>query len=1526
MVLWLLGSGWAAAQTVIVSPATLTLPYAAVGVRYSMPVEANGGTGPYRFTVTAGALPVGLSLNSGGLLSGTPTAGGTFNFTVTAIDSSDVTGSRSYSLEVLPPVISIAPPMLPPFTVASWYDQTISASGGTEPYTYAITIGALPAGLVLNNSTGALSGTPSAAGAFNFTITATDSSTGAGAYTGSRAYSGTVASQPTPSITGISPNSGPVAGGSSVIISGSNFTGATAVRFGGAPATGFTVNSATSITATAPAGSAGTVDITVTTAGGTSATGAADQYTYVAAPSVTSVSPDNGSAGSSVTITGSNFTGATAVQFGTTAAQNFTVNSATQISAIAPPATTGAVVNITVTTAGGTSATGTTNQFLYTLPAPTANGVSATVAANSSANHITLNITGGPAYSVAVASAPSHGTATATGTSITYTPTAGYAGSDSFTYTASNATGTSAPATVTITVSAPTITYTPNAPPSATVGQSYSHSLAGASGGASPYTYTITSGSLPAGLSLASNDGLLSGTPTAGGTFNFTVEATDSSKLSATSGSLSLTVAAPTISVSPSTLPAPTYNQTYSQTVSASGGTRLYTYAITIGSLPTGLTLNGTTGVISGTPTGSGSYNFTVTATDSSTGTGAPYTGTQNYSGTIGAPTITVSPNTLAPSPVYNQAYSQALSASGGAGPYTFAVTSGALPTGLTLSGHSISGTPTASGSYNFTITVTDSNGATGLQPYSGTITAPTITMTPASLGGATTGVGYTQALSASGGAAPYSFAITTGALPAGLTLNSGTGEISGTASTAVSASFTITATDAYGKTGSQPYTLTVTNQAPVAGPVTATVQANSTANPITPTLSGGTTSIVTLASGASHGTATASGTSIRYTPTPGYSGTDSFSYTATGPGGTSAAATATITVTAPTLLIAPSTASLPGTTQGLPYTQTLSASGGTAPYSFAIGSGSLPTGLALSPSGSISGTPSAAAHSSFTVTVSDSYGATGSHSYTLAVQAAAPTAPPVAVGTGPNQAVTINATANATGGPFTALAVSTQPASGTVAVQGMNLLYTPAASTQGAISFAYTLANAGGVSAPIAVTVQVAARPDLSNDASVRGIAMAQQQASLRFAGAQLMNFTQRLEQLRSPQRQAFQNGLQLAMPRAGNNSIRNCQNLPSLLGQQECIARQGMDSRASLVPSWSRAARQDAVAATQGLTAEQAYATNLEGNGSATSATLGGAQRNLAQRAAALAAGGQAGAPHTPQVYADEPLPAPGSAERPRLAYWTAGMVDWGFADATRGQDDGMRFTTSGVTLGVDYLVNSEWTVGVGVGFAYDRSTIGSDGSRNHSKGVSTALYGSWSPAPAYFVDGVLGYSRLRFDSRRWVADAGDYALGERDGTQWFASVSAGYEWRSPQMMLSPYGRLQWARSSLDGYTETGAGWHALRFEQQRITSSSASLGLRGETNHDTSWGQLLPFGRLELQHDFDGQSDVHFGYADLNGLSSTGYAISSSPIGRNRVQIGMGSRLQSRMGTFAAELQFTRSNTSFQRGLRLSYTTRY
>ena len=150
-------------------------------------------------------------------------------------------------------------------------------------------------------------------------------------------------------------------------ITGTNFTGATAVTFGATAATGFTVNSATQITATAPAGSTGTVDVRVTTIGGTSATSAADQYTYVAAPTITSISPTAGptGGGTSVTITGTNFTGATAVTFGATAVTGFTINSATQITATAPAGT--GTVDVRVTTVGGTSATSASDQFTYVV-------------------------------------------------------------------------------------------------------------------------------------------------------------------------------------------------------------------------------------------------------------------------------------------------------------------------------------------------------------------------------------------------------------------------------------------------------------------------------------------------------------------------------------------------------------------------------------------------------------------------------------------------------------------------------------------------------------------------------------------------------------------------------------------------------------------------------------------------------------------------------------------------------------------------------------------------------------------------------------------------------------------------------------------------------------------------------------------------------------------------------------------------------------------------------------------------------
>jgi hypothetical protein len=172
-----------------------------------------------------------------------------------------------------------------------------------------------------------------------------------------------------PTVTSVEPNRGPEGGGTEVTISGTEFTVASAVEFGGKPAASFNVDSPTSITATSPAGTA-TVDVTVTTPGGTSVTGTPDLFTYVPPPTITAVVPSEGpeAGGTAVTITGTNLTGATAVKFGSGEATSITVNpEGTQLTATSPAGK--GTVDVTVTTPGGTTATASLDHFVYAPPA-----------------------------------------------------------------------------------------------------------------------------------------------------------------------------------------------------------------------------------------------------------------------------------------------------------------------------------------------------------------------------------------------------------------------------------------------------------------------------------------------------------------------------------------------------------------------------------------------------------------------------------------------------------------------------------------------------------------------------------------------------------------------------------------------------------------------------------------------------------------------------------------------------------------------------------------------------------------------------------------------------------------------------------------------------------------------------------------------------------------------------------------------------------------------------------------------------
>jgi hypothetical protein len=149
-----------------------------------------------------------------------------------------------------------------------------------------------------------------------------------------------------PTVSSMGPASGTTAGGTSLTINGTNFTGLVSVLFGGVPATAITVTSSTQLSATSPAHAPGAVDVTVTTANGVSATSSVDQFTFVApVPTVNLPNPMFGSTagGNSVSISGQNFTGASQVFFGSVAAPSFTVNSDSSITATAPAESAGTV-------------------------------------------------------------------------------------------------------------------------------------------------------------------------------------------------------------------------------------------------------------------------------------------------------------------------------------------------------------------------------------------------------------------------------------------------------------------------------------------------------------------------------------------------------------------------------------------------------------------------------------------------------------------------------------------------------------------------------------------------------------------------------------------------------------------------------------------------------------------------------------------------------------------------------------------------------------------------------------------------------------------------------------------------------------------------------------------------------------------------------------------------------------------------------------------------------------------------------
>ncbi|SEA87163.1 gliding motility-associated C-terminal domain-containing protein [Pedobacter hartonius] len=874
------------------------LPGGTVPVLYVAQISpATGGTPGYTYIVASGnTLPAGLSLTSGGLLTGIPTIAGNYTFAITVTDSRGCNATATFTLNIgSTGLMTLPPATLHDGIVGSPYaPETLPAPvGGTGPYTYVATN--IPPGFVFNTTTRELSGTPTLGGTFTMTVTVTD----ANGLTATTNYT-VVVTVPAP-----------------VVANAESCNGSSAVLTVANPVNNVTYNWYASASGGAILGTGTTFQtpaITATTmyyAEGVSGTAKSSRtaVTVTLKPSATATDitiagiPVSSCSGSGVTLSASSttvtnpvftwytdialtnavFTGDTYVIPALTANTNYFVsvrgdnkceNEAGTGKAVAlsvnPPVifnggALGAATASTVYSVQINSATGGTPGYIYTAPAGT-----------------TL-----PAGLSLSASGVISGTPTVPGV---YT----------FALTATDSRGCTATANFSLTVNGPGVNpmvLPPATLPNGEVGSPYAPQILPAvTGGTGPYVYVATN--LPPGLVFNPATRELTGTPTSGGTFTLTVTVTDAGGATATANyTVVVTVPAPVVPNVTScggtsvtlTVQNPVAGVTYNWYNAASGGNVLATgtnfqtpvvtaatiyYAegtsgtavstrtavnVGLGSKATSADITSTgepaSAVCSGSALSLTASSTTVTnpvftwytdaALANAVFTGAVYNipsvvadatyyvtvrGTnqcENAAGTARVVTITVNPamnfnTTVLPAANRGTAYVARINAATGGTPgYTYTLASGStLPAGLSLSAAGIiSGTPTVSGNYTFSVTATDSRGCNATAAFTlsvGSIVTVPMSLPPATLPDGIIGTVYTpQTLPAvTGGTGPFTYVATN--LPPGLTFNPATREITGTPTLGGTFTVTVTVTDATGATATGTYVIVVRVPNPV--------------------------------------------------------------------------------------------------------------------------------------------------------------------------------------------------------------------------------------------------------------------------------------------------------------------------------------------------------------------------------------------------------------------------------------------------------------------------------------------------------------------------------------------------------------------------------------------------------------------------------------------------------------------------------------------------------------------------------------